>query len=342
MITYWLLQTHGDPLGTVQRLMQNIWQQANLKGLLAPINNHNEQLPTPKLLPEKRLVQEVNPFKPLMAVNAARMVPEVLQQHPQEPLGALLRPCELRALIEMVKHDGFSLDRLLTISVDCLSTVPVDEYRWRASRKQKAAGLADEALQFARQGGIAAYRYRSACQICASQQAHGAQINIHVLGLPVRQQILVHGGPDCPLDLATLTDGPAEAELVQQHEHLVAQLRERHQRTRERLWRSLSDQMPRDIQAVIDLLESCDACQQCLAVCPICAVDYPRRSGTPARFQPEDVMRWLVSCAECGMCDQACPRHLSLSAIFGFIRRQLADEYGYLAGRSLEDPLPVI
>lgn len=340
MTAYWFLNTHGDPLGTVQRLVQNIWQKANLKGILAPINGHDDQLPTPKLLEETRLLQEVNPFKPLMTMNAASVVPEALKKHPQETLGAILRPCELRALIEMVKHDGFSLDRLLTISVDCLSTVPVEEYRWRASRKKQARGLTEEALQFARQGGIAAYRYRSACQICASPQAHNAQINIHVLGLPVRQQILIHAGADCPIDLAALSDGPADIELVQQHEHLVAQLRERHQRTRERLWRSLSDQMPQDIQAVINLLESCDSCQQCLAVCPICSVDYPRRSGTPARFNPEDVMRWLVSCAECGMCDQVCPRHLSLSAIFSFIRRQLADEYGYLAGRSTADPLP--
>ncbi|MBL6966425.1 MAG: 4Fe-4S dicluster domain-containing protein, partial [Anaerolineales bacterium] len=55
-----------------------------------------------------------------------------------------------------------------------------------------------------------------------------------------------------------------------------------------------------------------------------------------------EAMRWLISCAGCGMCEQACPQHLPLSIIFNHIQSQLADEFTYNAGMSFEHPIPVI
>ncbi len=43
----------------------------------------------------------------------------------------------MRALTEMTKHASFNLDNLLTISVDCLGTLPADEYQWRLERLEK-------------------------------------------------------------------------------------------------------------------------------------------------------------------------------------------------------------
>ena len=93
---------------------------------------------------------------------------DLLEAHPDARFGVLLRPCEMRALIEMVKHKPLEVDRLVTVCVDCLGTLPVDEYQWRAERKGTGDSLTHEALQFAKQGGIVPYRYRAACQICFS------------------------------------------------------------------------------------------------------------------------------------------------------------------------------
>ena len=54
-------------------------------------------------------------------------------------------------------------------------------------------------------------------------------------------------------------------------------------------------------------------------VCPICAVDHPRKAVDGSLVR-EDVINWLVSCAGCGMCEQSCPRHQPLSAVFSHIR----------------------
>ena len=168
-----------------------------------------------KLLNDAQL-EEVNPFKPLMMENASRQVPRLRAERPNARLGALLRPCEMRALIEMVKHDSFDLDGFLTVSVDCLGTFPADEYEWRAARKESNDSLTRETIQFVKQGGILAYRYRSACQMCVSPEASSADLNINVLGLPARQHILVRARDEATaerLKLDAITDGVAEPHI---------------------------------------------------------------------------------------------------------------------------------
>ena len=356
MNTQWSLDTHGDPLGKVRQLIKEIWYQADLAGMLVTMSDDGEPRAIPHFVSDPAQIDRINPFKPLMEMNIARLVPGVLDDHPGTQIGALLRPCELRALIEMAKHVPMNLDHLLTISVDCLGTLPADEYQWRLDRigKQHALGesdvqeanddLAHEAVKFARQGGIIPYRYRPACQVCISPAASQADINILTLGLPVRQQIILTIPKDRianRLKIDNLTRNPADEALTMQHDRIVAKMAERHKRTMDRVNEGLGSLLPADVDAVIVQLESCGDCQACMDVCPICSVDKPQRNPS-GHYERNGVVRWLISCAGCGMCEQACPKHLPTAAIFAAIRQQLDQEWEYLPGKSMSDPFPKI
>jgi formate dehydrogenase subunit beta len=356
MHNQWYIETHGDPLGQVRDLIKNIWLQSNLDGMLVTLNGDDEARAMPRFISDTADVEKINPFKPLMEINIARQIPDLIANHPDSRVGALLRPCEMRALTEMTKHASINIENLLTISVDCLGTLPADEYQWRLERADKSITteeaklaepsdeLAREALKFARQGGIVPYRYRSACQVCTSPAATHAHINIHILGLPVRQHMLFSVSDpsiEKQLNIENLVDGKADEELIHQHERILSKMSERHQRTMERLNEGLGGLLPVDVDAVIRVLESCGDCQKCMDVCPICSVDRPERSPE-GHYDRSGVTRWLVSCAGCGMCEQSCPNHLPISALFAYIRQQLAQEWQYVPGRSVDDPLPLI
>jgi formate dehydrogenase subunit beta len=342
MNAQWALETQGNPLLAFQDFISTVWEKASLDGMVVHTNGGFSALTQPRLIEEPKALNKVNPFKPLMTKNAATLIPDLIEDNPEGRYGALLRPCELRALTEMYKIDAFEIQNLLTISVDCLGTLPADEYEWRAERKSASGDLAQDALQFARQGGILAYRYRSACQTCTAPQAKGADVNIYVFGLPVRQHMLVEVGDpetDKQLEFAGITSGPAEPALVEQHARVVARLEENHQRTMERLRVNLAEFLPADVEALAEQLADCGSCQECVDACPICFIQQPQRNAQ-ARYSKESLIQWLVSCAGCGMCEQACSKHLPLSTIFGHIREQLAEEFDYLPGRSFDDPLP--
>ena len=344
MKTQWMLDTHGDPLGTLRRFVHAVWKTADLEGMLVPLNGSPNAIAEAHFINDSGQLDRVNPFKPLMTLNTASLIPNLLNAPPGSHFGAMMRPCELRALIEMIKHNGFSTDEVLTICTDCLGTYPVEDYEWRAKRKGEPEKLTQEALQFARQGGIGTYRYRSACQVCTAPDARSGDINIGVLGLPVRQFILITARDEATagrLRLDEIADVQADPALAAQHERLLAKIVERNRRTYERVISGLADILPTDLEALIEQLESCENCQDCLNVCPICVVDHPQRAED-GKFVREDVTRWMISCSGCGVCESACPKHLPLNAIFLHIRTQLAEMYDYSPGASPQEPLPVI
>ena len=316
METNWKIDTHGDPLGVLQKFVQALWRQTGLDVMVVPPEDGGYVLESPEQL------GNLNPFRPLMKLNTAQLVVKAAKKHPGKHLGAMLRPCELRALNEMGARGAVKRDEVLVICTDCLGTFPSEEYEWRTERSSK--GLTKETLQFAPQGGISAYRYRPACQMCAEPGATEGDVNIGVFGLPVRQSMLVNARNNS-IALEALTNGQADEEMISKRVHTLAKISERHVRTRERVLKSLDEELPADLEKLLDQFETCEDCQACINVCPICSVDEPRKDEN-GRLVREDVVNWMLSCAGCGMCEQSCPKHQPLSAVFSHIREQIDAE----------------
>ena len=76
MITSWIVPTHGDPLGSVQDFIIEVWQEAGLDGLLVS----QEEKRKASLLEDPDQVKRVNPFTPVMAANIAKQVPSLIAE----------------------------------------------------------------------------------------------------------------------------------------------------------------------------------------------------------------------------------------------------------------------
>ena len=319
MKTSWVLDTQGDPLGTVTRFLTQIWQVQDLQGLILAASGTGDL----RVVDETGQLGEFNPFQPIMIMNIAGRVPGILKDHPRGQFGIVLRPCELRAYREVCEREPIDPARLMTICVDCLGTFPEDEFAWRSQRKGSEGGLTGEALQFAPQGGIASYRYRAACQMCISPGAQSADINVGVLGLPVRQYMLVETDQQRS-NLAQLADREASPDEINLREVMLSKLVERHTQTRERVLDGLSEVLPATVDKLLDQFETCGACQECIQACPICSLKPPAQAKS-GRYDKQAVVEWLVDCSGCGMCEQACPRHMPLSIIFTHVKRSLEE-----------------
>lgn len=314
MDAYWKLDTHGDPLGSISRFIQALWAAEKLDLMVVAPNGHGHILESPAQVPQ------ANPFHPLMKTNIAYLVVETQKQRPGKRVGVLLRSCEMRALNELAWRGAVNKDDLLTICVDCLGTYAVSEIGWRTDRLSLTRDITDETLRFAPQGGISAYRYRPACQVCVNPGATDGNVNICVLGLPVREEILVNTNDD--IHLEALSNGLADESLVTRRTKMLERIADRHQRTRTEMIADLEDLMPEDIDGLLDMFAECKSCHACMDVCPICSVDYPRMAED-GHLEEADVINWIISCAGCGMCEQSCPKELPLNAIFNRIRDQL-------------------
>ncbi len=321
--THWVLHTEGDPLGAVRHFLARLFQSARLDGLLIPLHEDGPAGMKPTLVRDPDLLAAADPFAPLMAVNAAGLVLQLAQEHPQQRLGAVLRACEVRTLAAMARREPFDGGRLLIISADCLGTFSGSDGNWWDDIDQ----LTRKMLQFARQGGIAMYRYRPACQMCTTPMAEAADLSIGVLGLPVKETLLLTARDAQmarQLRLPGITGGEAPSWLVAQREDMRATLAERRERSRQQMIRALQAELPADVDALAAHLKHCEPCRRCMEACPLCASE-PLQYGPDGAPTRDSLVRWLASCAGCGLCEEACPQHLPLTAVFKRLSLALSD-----------------
>ncbi len=325
METTWAINTHGDPLGALARLVETVWSEAGLSGVLVSSDTMDNPQATEFILEQPEQLKKFNPFRPAMRANTAAFVPGILREKPVGRYGAVLRPCEMRALRQLERLEPFPRQRLVTICVDCLGTFPASDLEWRTRRRGSPDELAKETLRFARQGGISVDRYRPACQLCRSSGAAGADVNIWVLGLPVRQVMLVnipHQELASELHFSDSRRVEAEDELLKMRQRVLERVSLRNQHSRDRFFRELVDSIPASVEAIAELLENCGECRACLEACPICSAA-PLEREADGRYDRHKIAQWLAACAGCGMCEQACVKNIPLSAVFSVIHEHM-------------------
>src|SRR5574341_185393 len=321
MNTSWILETDGNPLAAVRQFLLELWPYAGLSGMLIPVYQDNGTQVTPAFIGDPGQLVQSDPFAPISASNSARLAPAAADAHPKGVLGAVLRSCEARAFDWLVGQNKLAPSRWLVIGVDCLASFPLADFEWRVNKVGAVERLTREALRFARLGGIAPYRYRHACQMCATPAVQEADLRIEVLGLPVKQTVLIttkNRDIAKKLRLQELTDGMAPATLVARREATLAVLAGRRRRALDRMVQALATDAPADVENFLEHIANCAPCRACLEACPVYTGDFsPNHNGGAESNLAAG--RWLAACVACGMCEDACPRHLPLTAIINRI-----------------------
>ncbi|MBM4034231.1 MAG: hypothetical protein FJ291_20985 [Planctomycetes bacterium] len=269
------------------------------------------------------------------------------------PTGLVLRPCEIRALVELVKLQQATLDPFLVIGVDCWGTYSVKDY---AAKAEKCAQGASVTAEFLKQmaGGSLPADLRSACQACRRPAPTFADIAIQLIGEDVSRKITVRAQTEkgkAALAAAGLEESPENPERAAALEKLAA----------------AKDQAAKEGQFnFLELIETlCINCHNCREVCPICycrqcAFDGPVFAYTMDKYltwsgkkgalsMPPDKLLFhltrmshvATSCVACGQCEAACPSGIPLGRIYRRISAAAQEALGYEAGRSLEDELPL-
>ncbi len=112
---------NNETLAAVRGFLKRLLEAEVVDALLVPMETPSGAI-TPALVADPDLLDVANPLAPVMGLNAARVAGHVSVREPRRRIGVVLRPCELRALVELLKLQQASLDDMVTIGVDCLGT----------------------------------------------------------------------------------------------------------------------------------------------------------------------------------------------------------------------------
>ncbi len=347
----------GNVLATLRSFLRGLLEREIVEALLVPLEAPSGDTVMPALVKEPARLEKADPLAPVMPVNAARLISSLTIGKPREKIGALLRSCEIRALIELVKLQQAHLENLVIIGIDCLGTYEVTDY---AKLISEDGSPTMELVQGAKEGALSpheGYQFRPACRICEYPISQNVALTIGLLGID-GERILVEAQEELAERLE-LTEGEAAS-----REEVIERLVETRIEERDRLFAQFRERVV-DIPSLLAQFSTCIRCHNCTVACPICYCKECLFRTATFEHEPDRYLRWaerkgaiqmptdtllfqltrlnhmVTSCVGCGMCESACPRDIPLTAIFRAVGQEVQAMFDYLPGRSLEDELPL-
>ena len=355
----------GDVLAALREFLRRLLEAQVVDALLVPLELPSGDAVAPTLIKDPERLATANPLAPVMMANSANLVSRLTRLGNREKVGVVLRSCEMRALIELVKLQQASLDNLVTLGIDCLGTYEVTQFARLKTELEDGAGPSPDQLKAAGEGKVVpveGYEFRAACQMCEYPVATGVDINIGLTGVDTQTMILLDMEPDIGqevLEKLDLKEGDAPG-----REEALGKLVAAREQARDEAFATFHEKV-KDTASLIAQFSTCIACHNCSFACPICyckeclfetdTFRHPsdrylmwagrkgaaRMPSDTVLFQLTRMNHMVSSCVGCGMCESACPSDLPLALIFRAVGQRVQQLFDYSPGRSLEDELPV-
>ena len=308
------------------------------------------------LLRNPALLENASPLPPVMPVQGAKAISRLtMRGNGSKRVAAVVRPCEARAAIELTKLEQAHLDNLWLITIDCPGVLPLADYL--DDPTAGAARFAEAARRWDRTP------MRPVCQICHHFSMPASDLHIGTLGDQDGTLLIIPGSPKGERVLEAM-DMPLEAAL----DNWALRVEEMEKAQTERRRQTQADLRARiaGVDGLLDVFSKCINCHNCQRVCPVCYCrqcyfesaalklppeNYLARAGRKGalRFPPDTLLfhigrasHMVLSCVSCGTCEDACPMFIPVAQVFSLLADRAQETFGYVAGRSLEDPLPLV
>ncbi len=331
--------SEGNTLNAVRTFMSSFLERNLVDALFVPQTAADDTV-SAALISHPEAIQRSNPFAPIMVANAARQVAEQTLRQPDRHIGAVLRPCEIRALVELAKRGRASLANLTVVGIDCLGTLAPLDYMRQRLKAGSAVEIAAQCMQVAEEGEIAC-QTRTACQMCERPAPRGADVTLGFIGVDATQELLVIAADestDARLRLSEVTQREATERQVAKREATLTNIIARHNAFTDHALAQLEVSFG-GLAGALTALATCTECRSCLQACPLYDGELDDTSLSLIG-QLSAVARWLVSCSGCGMCEESCPNGVPLAVVARALSRPLRAKFDYTPGRSVEDKLP--
>jgi formate dehydrogenase subunit beta len=353
-----VVDVRESTLKTIQGLLVQLLEEGVVDALLVPMTLPAGQV-APMLVTDPAALVGADPLAPVLPINAARAAAQLTMTGHREKLGVVLRACEIRALVELVKFQQVKLENAVIIGVDCLGTYGVTDYQG-AEDKQ---GVVDGLLAGAAAGELRPHEglaFRAACQMCEQPLPEGDHVALAVGLVGVEAGKVYIEAEEALGEVLGLSANGTPAGRVAATEKLIAARVE----ARDATFAEFRGRV-NTMDGLLAEFSACIRCHNCMINCPICYCrecifrtptfehesqlyyQWAERKGT-VRMMPDTLLfhltrlnHMVTSCVGCGMCTEACPVDIPVGTVFRAVGEKVQAIFEYQPGRSLEETAPV-
>ena len=351
---------NGDINDSVNEMFKEILKSKKVETLLIP-----QEVPSKKMVfhvlisdPEKL---HADIFAPILANSTATIISKMTKIEPaNKQVAVVMRPCQIRALTELVKLNQANLQNIIIIGVDCPGTFSIKKYTDFPEKKSPTDFLIESLSK--KNKDFEKY-LRTACHVCKEPIPVNADIIIGLYGSDIEKELSIEAKTDKGkkiIEGLNLEDGPKDdardkalkavyEEKIKNHTEFVKE-----------------KSKIKGIDALTKFFDKCINCHNCMKACPICyckeclfesavfdaeAYKFLRKAESKGLFKmPNDSVLFhigrmnhmILSCVECGLCSQDCPVDIPLMEIFIPAADSAQEEFKYKPGKDPNEKIPMI
>jgi formate dehydrogenase subunit beta len=302
----------------------------------------------------------VDPFAPIAAVSGAKIASALTSRPSGRKLAMVLRPCEIRAVIELVKLKQANLDNVLLIGMDCLGRYENNDF----AKFQEQGGTSESFLENALAGktSMPDFDIIGACKICEFPTADNVDMRLSVIGTG-NGNVFIEAITERGVEAAEKS-GFQPNETPAGRDEAVKKLIAARTEARDRRFAEFRAET-NSFEALEDKLAGCVNCYNCRIACPVCyckecvfVTDTFRHTGEQFMMwadksgmlkMPSDTLFYHLTrmthmslfCVGCGQCTSACPNGIDLMPLFRVCADKTQARFNYQAGRSVDEEQPM-
>jgi formate dehydrogenase subunit beta len=349
---------------SLQEFFRSILEIDEIHGILAPQLLPMKNMVMPVLISDPERLDGIDPLSPAFPMNGAKIVSKLTRKPIGRKVAVVLRPCEIRAFVELVKLKQGRTDEIIIIGMDCLGAYKnTDYFQFVGEDPKETTKRFYQSVLSGKGGSMGDIELAPACKACEHPVPEQADILIGLFGMDTKENILVQArtakGEEIlkALKLPEMDEPPGRKPAI----HTLIENRI-----------AFRDQMFSETRAATDSLEklttylaNCVNCYNCRVACPVCYCRECVFVTDVFDHEPSQYLRWATrkgaikmptdtvfyhmtrmahmstACVGCGQCSNACPNGIQVLELFRTIADQTQKGFDYEAGRSLEENPPL-
>ena len=140
-----LSEKKGDLNKRIGSFFKDMLKKNVVDSVLVPARQPEKGV-MPTLISEPMGCDAVDPFAPVVPLNSAKLVSSLTNLPSGRPMAAVMRSCETRALIELVKLKQANLDDLVLIGLDCVGRYENKDFMELARKGATTESFLESAL----------------------------------------------------------------------------------------------------------------------------------------------------------------------------------------------------
>ncbi|MCD6594894.1 4Fe-4S binding protein [bacterium] len=301
------------------------------------------------LITDSKAIDETDALAPYFPGNIADFVKKLTRiAPPRNKILVILRPCEMRAAVELTKLAQIQNENIVWLAFDCIGTISRDESK--GSEIPSGDDFFAKALK-------SDDSIRPVCAGCDYVRADTADIGFLTFEKDAPFIAYTDAGKEFMKSVGFdfIDNAPTDG---------LNTILARKQNGKQKLYEKLENEV-KGLDNIAQTFAGCVNCHNCMTNCPICfcrecffeseAMDFEgdifvdlaqSKGGLRAPtdiglFHIGRMSHMATSCVGCGSCEEACPENIPVGQIFKWVAENVQKTFDYVAGRKWDEELPL-